>query len=119
MQYVLWEQRLGRQRLLVDYSADYPLLLLRRLEQQQLRQQQLRLRLRQQWLRQQSKQRLRRRLRLLLSATHQTGRGSVLSRPHFIPDGSEGEGLLLGNEQVHAAVVGLGGHLLLKNGLTA
>ncbi len=52
MQYVLWEQRLGRQRLLVDYSADYPLLLLRRrLEQQQLR-------LRQQWLRQQPKQRL-------------------------------------------------------------
>lgn len=54
MQYVLWEQRLGRQRLLVDYSADYPLLLLRRrLEQQQLR-------LRQQWLWQQPKQRLRR-----------------------------------------------------------
>ena len=59
MQYVLWAQRLGRQRLLVDYSADYPLLLLRRrLEQQQLRQQQLRLR--QQWLRQQPKQQLRR-----------------------------------------------------------
>lgn len=52
MKYVLWEQWLGRQRLLVDYSADYPLLLLRRLEQQQLWQQQLRLRLRQQWLRQ-------------------------------------------------------------------
>ena len=53
MQYVLWEQWLGRQRLLVDYSADYPLLLLRRLEQQQLRQQQLRLRqLEQQQLRQ-------------------------------------------------------------------
>ena len=88
MQYVLWEQRLGRQRLLVDYSADYPLLLLRRrLEQQQLRQQQqLRLRqLEQQRLRQQPEQRLRRRLRLLLSATHQTGQGSVLSRPLFIP----------------------------------
>ena len=53
MQYVLWEQRLGRQRLLVDYSADYPLLLLRRLEQQQLRQQQ------QLWLRQLEQQQLR------------------------------------------------------------
>ena len=39
MQYVLWEQRLGRQRLWVDYPVDYPPVLLRRLEQRRLRQQ--------------------------------------------------------------------------------
>lgn len=57
MQYVLWEQWLGRQWLLVDHSSDHPLLLLRRLEQQRLRQQQLWLR-QQQRLRQQPEQRL-------------------------------------------------------------
>ncbi len=55
--YVLWEQRLGRRKLLLDHSAHHHYLLLLR---QRMGRQQLRLRL---WLR----QRLRLRQRLLLS----------------------------------------------------